>query len=265
LLFQQEAAMPEPAVARRLSSMVKGIQLEDYAEIQNEEKLVRDMLKIGEASGAVFQIGHLHRFWEYGRALKMFRNHFNGETHGKTCLDIGGGHSPLGLCLALLGGMVTVTDPEMDFDFGRKVESMSHTAGKGLVNHVKISLEEIAPPFVYDAVFCVSVLEHLPKHEERWAWRKLAKLVKPGGFLYITVDLMPPGNVERGIRHTFDNLRTTNYNMALLVDRIEWLREAGLDVEDADTAYHGSFVHDYTFYNIIATKAPGIVTQQIGV
>jgi SAM-dependent methyltransferase len=56
--------------------------------------------------------------------------------------------------------------------------------------HVGNLCEKLAlPDASFDAVLCVSVLEHLPPARRFAAWRELWRLVKPGGRLIVTLDV----------------------------------------------------------------------------
>lgn len=56
------------------------------------------------------------------------------------------------------------------------------------------------PDQSFDAVSCVSVLEHIPAPYDQVAVRELMRVLKPGGLLVITVDYTPPAAHDQPAR-----------------------------------------------------------------
>lgn len=131
-------------------------------------------------------ISYLHpsKRWEYPWALEQAH-----LAHGSRVLDAGCGASIFPIYLRELGHRVTAVDlrPPHGLD-------QSH----GLtVHYVSANLTEL--PFAdasFDAVFCISVIEHLGHEGARAALEELRRVVVPGGKLLITTDYYEDAGAE---------------------------------------------------------------------
>ncbi len=128
------------------------------------------------------------RLWEYPWAAL--------ESHlspGLRVADVGCGQSPFPIYLKeAMGCDVTGFDPDYRMSpgyvsFGVTEEYVRKTG----INFVASDARQIdAPDASFDRVFCISVLEHLPRKIDRAeSMREMARILKPGGFLFITVDV----------------------------------------------------------------------------
>ena len=183
---------------------------------------------------------HPMRRWEYAMALRALGRwtDLHGH-HAANILDVGGAGSPFRY-MQLYDGHVSVIDPEEPPPNNCALEQFV-TAGAELS----------------DAVFCLSVLEHVPDVEQ--FLYLLSCLVAPGGLLFLTMDYCggvckadswPPDNYH------FHWMRRRIFN----VYRWGWLRRLlharDFDLLDGemDGAYHGPQVYDYTFASLAMVK-----------
>lgn len=94
----------------------------------------------------------------------------------RTVLDVGSGVSALPSLLSTCGFVVTATDNVRDY------------WPMGMVNRhwhvVDDDIRDSALPGPFDAVVCVSTLEHIVEH--RAAMRHMLRLTRPGGHLIVT-------------------------------------------------------------------------------
>lgn len=128
------------------------------------------------------------RFWEFPYAV-----HAAGLTPGMTCADVGCGRTPFTLYLDRVARCnVTGFDPdiiekgEQRTAFGVNADYISRT---GLAIK-KCGMDQIdAPDNAFDRVFCISVIEHVDALTARKGIREMARILKPGGRLVVTVDV----------------------------------------------------------------------------
>jgi hypothetical protein len=230
-----------------LQTLIKTIQAEDHEFIKDEAAEIAGVATSLERQGIRCDVGHPERFWEYGFALQTLRGIYP-QLQGRQVLDVGAGWSPLGPTLA--GSRVLVSEVEIDFACypeRKKINELLGYSGYSAINWIQgtaSSMQQHAE--LFDAVFCISVMEHVDRAYELKMWADLAKLVAPGGLLFITCDCVP----DRGPK-VFDNLRQTNYMTQDLMARISNL-ESNYQMEpllgQPDYDYHGNFVYDYTFF-----------------
>jgi SAM-dependent methyltransferase len=222
----------------------KSIELSDYDEIQ------RGLAAAYYANGACLGAGlpiyipHAHRMWEYGSALEALHD----VPEVKRVLDVGCGHSLLGpAAYFLTGARLHEIDPKPEFAERSKVlKGLIGEDEYGFAAKSLLDMTDALESF-FDAVFCISVLEHLPEAVQREAWMKLASMVAPGGLLVVTVDCWDEqaGDPrEREMMFTPDKVKR---GMA-------WLVDSGLVLSDVDFELHGPQVNDYTFFRIIARR-----------
>lgn len=108
---------------------------------------------------------------EYGFALQSLR-----DACPRTVLDVGTGTTAFPSLLRSCGYLVTAIDNVEDY------------WPKGMFNrHWHVMHNDIRRPSLterFDAITCLSVLEHIPEHAE--AVRGMFSLLKPGGSLILT-------------------------------------------------------------------------------
>jgi SAM-dependent methyltransferase len=111
------------------------------------------------------------RLVEYATALRWI-----SERYPRTLLDVGPGVSSWPHLLAAAGVQVTALD-QMDSYWGRRLFNRHFALSRG-----DITQRRLKPMF--DAVTCISTLEHIPDH--RAAFAGMMDSLVPGGFLILT-------------------------------------------------------------------------------
>lgn len=120
---------------------------------------------------------------------------------GRAVLDIGAGISPLPLWLAMRGAAVTTLDhsplrrdPDHNDaswnEWGFLDYARLHQGIRSLNQDVQ---EWECSPNSLDAVYSISVVEHMPATCRRTVWEKSRRWIKFGGALIVTVDVVPGG------------------------------------------------------------------------
>lgn len=119
---------------------------------------------------------HPSKRWEYPWALERAR-----LFPGARVLDAGCGASIFPVYLAAQGHRVSAADISLPRE---------RPAGGGYtINYVQSALAALPlQPESFDAVFCVSVLEHLPRDAMLGALHELHRVLRPGGRCLITTD-----------------------------------------------------------------------------
>lgn len=151
-------------------------RLFDLKELERPE--FRMVVAEMEAMCARDGVSYLHpsKRWEYPWALERA-----GVRKGERVLDAGCGGSVFPLYLAARGCRVSACDlcvpPGLDLLHGLKVGYVSADLGR--------------LPFgtgSFDAVFCISVIEHLSPDGISFALAELRRVLRPGGRLLLTTD-----------------------------------------------------------------------------
>lgn len=223
----------------------------DYTAIAHEVKLLENAASSLAKNGVRVDIGHGHRFWEYGMATKVLFDWMGKRKSDSepSIVDIGAGVSLFGPSLHLLYDMkVMEIEPETyPYESRCLLNAYLHRLSKRGLDWVNASLHDVTGGF--DAVFCISVIEHMD--DELACWSKLADLVAPGGLLFMTTDIVP----DRSKRYTYDNLRHTNYDIAMFIEREQLLERKGLKLFGGlDSTFNGCHVHDYSFASLAMVR-----------
>lgn len=181
---------------------------------------------------------HPHRAWEYGIVLNALRK--NGA---RTVLDVGGGGSIFGPMCAWLDMDITQVDPG---DCSHWVEQQKAAIGRDMT-YKQLNFMEYVEDELFDAVTCISVMEHIPNDLEFFG--KLLGHVKPGGILAITVDFHPSGT-----QLVSGHLRT--YNAEAMAEFIELAIREGFAAfgDELDYSWRGADVNNYTFASLVLRK-----------
>lgn len=189
------------------------------------------------------------RWWEYGSAIQMIVNRWpDKDLSTLDVLDVGSGWSGLGPAINLAwNSNVTEYEPVAEYrnDRARTNELLRSLGIKGTrcINADLVNM----PEDKFDAVFCISVLEHVPKDVEMQCWWNLADRVRPGGILFITTDVVDDPNKS----HIYDSMRVMpNYTSNDMKERVEKLQDYCnmYSYGIPDYNYNGNKVHDFTFF-----------------
>lgn len=128
------------------------------------------------------------RLWEYPFAILAA-----DLQPGMACADVGCGRTPFTVYLSRHPGIqVTGFDPDVGGDekrttaFGVNADFVRRT-GLDIRPCGMVRLE--APDNHFDRVFCLSVIEHLDAPTARAGLREMARILKPGGRLIVTMDV----------------------------------------------------------------------------
>ncbi len=148
------------------------------------------------------------RRWEYPYVfhhLSAWRER-RGANASRRVVDLGSGITFFPFFLAKAGWDVACADidPVPGRCFPRAVQSLS--AGKGVEFRL---IAGSTLPFAdeeADAVYCVSVLEHVPDFAQ--TVKEVARVLRPGGLFVLTVDVDMAGGSHLGVEE-FGKLRTT--------------------------------------------------------
>jgi SAM-dependent methyltransferase len=226
--------------------LTKTVEEKDYDLIALQVKGLHDCYAALTDKGVKIDIGHEHRFWEWGTALEAFQDWMIdvSKTDNPEVLDVGSGDGLLGPAFAwgqLLG--ITELEPRIEC-FNNRL--LCNSLLKAKLNVLQ-SYDQLANS--YDVVFCTSVIEHVVSDYE--FLRSLANKVKQNGLLFLTTDVVPvmPG------KYHFDNLRNHNYTVDDICKMIEYLKSIGFEsFGEVDLEYKGSKVFDYSFASISMVK-----------
>jgi ubiquinone/menaquinone biosynthesis C-methylase UbiE len=138
------------------------------------------------------------RVWEYPYVfyhLLMWNKMWNNKNKYPHVVDVGSGVTFFPFAVARLGCDVTCTDidPIAEKDLQNAIKCTDTKPGK-----VDFCLSDGAKlPFLegeIDAMYCVSVLEHIPTYEQTIT--EMARVLAPGGLLILTIDLCIRGEGE---------------------------------------------------------------------
>lgn len=203
----------------------------DPADRVKESELVRDVHR--QLAGVPHRFEHPLRAWEYGLTLSALR------SHGcRSVLDVGGGGSVF--AQAALGMEVVQVDPG---DCAAWVAAQSEHTGRPVTYHQR-DVMEYDDRRLYDAVTCLSVLEHV--EDDGAFFQRLQGFVKPGGLLALTVDFWPDGAPQ-----VAGHLRTYNVGrLSRLVDAAPGFELLG----PPDYTDRGAHVYGYTFASLVLRK-----------
>ncbi len=158
---------------------------------------------------------HWSRAWEYPWAVLAA----GLGTRPLRALDVGGGGSPFALYLAGRGHESHVADPSLNegsnFVFNRRKSlyrnlrsvaklivfraaglhalwGLPDRGGRSPVfYHARPADRLEFPDGRFDRVFCLSVMEHIPRELWRGCMQEFQRVIAPGGRLVITLDMAP--------------------------------------------------------------------------
>ena len=218
----------------------KSVEVGDYQQQKEGMRALRYGMADCLGSGIPIFIPHPHREWEYSGALQACIETFNGVPI--EAIDIGCGNSPLGVALTSIGATVTEIDPDVRLEALRKPTPNRHFKVGDLLTH--------STDKQYDAVFCMSVIEHIYTKDQPVAWKRLADLVKPGGLLFVTTDF----GLDRTIPWIADTERVHKFDPERVREVAALLEDERFTL-DLDSTFHGPQVFDYTFFRWVAHAA----------
>ena len=132
----------------------------------------------------------------------------SGIQESNVCLDVGCGSSCLPVWLDGMGCEVYAVDPEMQAVSNEwsLPTSRIHVNGN-FINYLRCSMARL--PFrddMFDHVFCVSVIEHLPSEQIAAGVKEMIRVTKPSGTIGISTDVYPAseGSIPKNHAHVFN-------------------------------------------------------------
>lgn len=144
------------------------------------------------------------RMWEYAFAIVASRVKTNDY-----CLDVGCGMSAFTVYLKdKVGARVIGTDP--DFIKGQ-IRYKGHGVSQEFIKKtglkiIKTSMEKL--PFkndTFEKIYCLSVIEHVTEDAAYLGIQEMARVLKPGGILVLTVDTNLKSNVVKPLNLIWDS------------------------------------------------------------
>ncbi len=215
----------------------KTLDVKDYENLKSEEAHINHMKYI--FANTPYSFEHKHRMWEYSIILKALR-----ENGTNTLLDVGGGASLFAPACAYDRIDVTQIDKEDRANWVSK-QNERLIESRQIKYFQSDFLTFTQPLNQFDAVTAISVLEHV--RLDLVFFRKMLRLVRPGGLVGITVDFHPDG--KQMVEHHLRTYRTVDLAPFLSSDST-----FAIFGEDIDYTWRGPDVNDYTFASVILRK-----------
>lgn len=266
---EQPATQPNTLFSRSAVRSMRG----HIQRISHRDRYLLDRMSEPRIGGV--------RDWEYGTLLGLL----TGRPPAGRALDVGSGRSTFPTYLLEHGLTRAMTTLDLDSAHERQWDDNVRDAQAAGVDHVQGSMLEL--PFAagaYDLVTCISAIEHLdgspkqgterPPHDRfvddtRRAITEMARVVAPGGLLFVTTDAYLPDrqttdawSSPSGERPIWSAYHFADIEPAFLVP----VREAGLELigkvdyrerlllDSADRAtYRGRYFSTFA----VAARRPG--------
>jgi len=218
-----------------LISYSKCLHPKDYTWV-GEAQIIPEMLR--KVNGCPIRFEHEHRCWEYGIVLKALR-----DVGAQRVLDVGGGASVFAPAAAWYGMDVLQVDPSPCEDW---VSAQAKALGLKM-SYRAIDFFQFESNEKFDAVTCLSVLEHVERDQE--FFRRLLGYVGKNGLICVTTDFHPSAE-----RMTEAHLRT--YNSDQLQTLIAIARAEGFEYFGPKPSYlwSGAQVNDYDFASLVMQR-----------
>ncbi|MGQ9828011.1 MAG: class I SAM-dependent methyltransferase [Roseiflexus sp.] len=143
---------------------------------------------------------------EYSFALDILIEHLKP---GDRYLDAGCGVTPLSQVIAARGVQTDACDVDARLIEYLRVVDTRRIYGSQVTFSCQDLTHTTFADATFDAISCISVLEHIPAGLDRLAVIELLRILKPGGILVLTVDYTPPasggqnGSVKRYFQRAF--------------------------------------------------------------
>ena len=196
-----------------------------FAELEKQQERFLSYERSFRSADYLWPRDALHwwsRVWEYPYAyhhLQQFRPKADGRGQRPAVVDVGTGVTFFPFALAGLGYDLICTD--VDPVCQRDLAEAAKHIPRGLGSVSSLLIEDSRLPVddgAIDAVCCISVLEHIPAFEV--TIREMARVLRPGGLLVLTIDLDLNGNSEIGPQRYGTLLTALHQKFALAFDDV---------------------------------------------
>jgi hypothetical protein len=222
-----------------MNTLSKTLDVADYKELYDSTGILTDLERTLSQHGVVYRNEHQHRKWEYSMTLKALK-----MAGAKSLLDVGGGGSIFAPFARMNGlGYVLQVDPG---DVGSWIQQQAHV--------INYDLDFVQKDFLnwdderqFEAVSCLSVIEHVPSHIEFFT--RLLERVVDRGLLCLTTDFHPSGEAKVG-----GHLRTYNANSMKTFVEIAFMYGFTPFLGEPDYSKFEVAVNSYTFASLILRK-----------
>jgi SAM-dependent methyltransferase len=134
------------------------------------------------------------RKMEYSFALDVLLEHLKP---GDRYLDAGCGVTPLCQVIAARGVQTDACDVDRQLIDHLRALNTEFIYGCRVTFSCQDLTRTTFADATFDAISCISVLEHIPAASDQLAIMELLRILKPGGILVLTVDYTPPAAGER--------------------------------------------------------------------
>lgn len=125
------------------------------------------------------------RLWEYPFCILAAN-----LEQGMICADIGCGMSAFTIYLKNISNCnILGVDPDL---FEKGIKHLGHGVSEEFLERTNLSVVESMDKInneYFDRVFCISVIEHVPRRAIPDLMREMTRTLKPGGLLVMTVDV----------------------------------------------------------------------------
>lgn len=163
------------------------MRTEDYDELQDEIQLIE---QVRQKIGMWHPDQHPARMWEYALALKAFHTVYGYNNVGRLTADMGCGMGFMGPLLLWTGQFVDLYELSTVSAYMKeqmRLIPQRQTFSAGSYRFHCRGLGQLLPEDRdKDAVFCISVLEHIRDRDVAFA--DLLNCVAEGGLLFLTTD-----------------------------------------------------------------------------
>lgn len=176
------------------------LEMEQHAFLEKENEF--------RSPGYRWPLDALHHWssiWEYPYVYYHLKEQTAalGSNHGARVVDLGSSVTFIPFSIAKLGYEVHCLDIEAAYgpDIDRAAVCVPHQPGKvdfRLISDGRFPLEDGE----VDAVYCVSVLEHIPDFEH--TIEEVFRVLKPNGLFILTIDLDLCGYMNIGVSRYYD-------------------------------------------------------------
>ncbi len=192
--------IPRPSICEVEGNAYRSLfQLSEYKS-EAMQQITRSLQCCADATGTTLDRS---KRWEIPVLLAG-----SGIRQSNVCLDVGCGSSCLPVWLDGMGCEVYAIDPEMQAVSNEwsLPTSRIHVNGN-FINYLRRSMTDL--PFrneMFDHVFCVSVIEHLPSGQIEAGLKEMIRVTKPGGTIGISTDVYPAneGSISKNHAHVFN-------------------------------------------------------------